>query len=333
MSKSKLRLNHLVLCLPLLLIAGVVRGQSVQEVPKTWDDAAIDSLELPLVVSEYSPVHVRSDFYYAIPIRPIYKSYPAYAPGKEPRGYLDWLKQQEPAIAFDPSRLHTIEDWAAAGELVFEAPIFYDTDGIEIVTAGNLSDPAWYKDTGTPIASDGTVPFVRYFVRKKGVIEVGQASCGMCHTRVMADGAVLEGGQGNFPFDRAAAYGLWSKTQGPVPVLRLPTTRYVCLANCNLANDPRVWQSHTNGPRARNTDPVGPLISSVLPIGIAGAVGSRSVQTRKPYKFALVYSRGMPAWLAGIHQTHPLLMMQFRNKERTVTPFWYSRGCSKDATD
>jgi hypothetical protein len=226
MSNSRLRLNRLVLSLPVLLLSGILCGQDAQEVPKTWNDAAIDSLELPLAVSEYSPVHVRSDFYYAIPIRPIYKSYPAYAPGKEPPGYLDWLKQQEPDIAFDPSRLHSIEEWTRAGELVFDAPIFYDSDGIEIVTARNISDPAWYKDTGTPIAGDGTVPFVRYFIRKKGVIEVGEASCGMCHTRVMADGAVLKGAQGNFPFDRAGAYGLWSKTQGPVPVLRLHRMLY-----------------------------------------------------------------------------------------------------------
>ena len=156
-------------------------------------------------------MHVDARFYDAIPVRPIYKSYPAYAPGKAPAGYLDWLKQQEPAIAFDASRLQTAEDWTRAGEMVFDAPIFYDTD-FRVVSAGDLADPAWYRETGTPVARDGTVPFVRYVIRKKGVVEVGQLSCGMCHTRVMADGTVLKGAQGNIaasaPSTRSGSVGV-----------------------------------------------------------------------------------------------------------------------------
>src|SRR5215470_6242257 len=74
-------------------------------VPRTWDDEEVASLEVPLANPRYSPVHVSSDYYYRMPVRPIYKSYPIYAPGKEPLGYMDWLKQQEPEIAFDPAKL------------------------------------------------------------------------------------------------------------------------------------------------------------------------------------------------------------------------------------
>lgn len=79
-------------------------------------------LELPLARADASPVQMTSEYYYAIGIRPVYKSYPIYAPGREPAGYLDWLKQQEPEIVFDLSKLKTEEDWIKAGELVFEAP-------------------------------------------------------------------------------------------------------------------------------------------------------------------------------------------------------------------
>jgi len=214
MSNRNSQLERFLLSLVLVLVAGIVWGQSSQEIPKTWDDAAIESLEVPLAVKEYSPVPVRSDFYNAIPVRPIYKSYPAYAPGKEPAGYLDFLRQQEPSIAFDPDRLQTIEDWTRAGEMVFDAPIFYDTDGLGTVNLDNLRDTSWYRETGTPVAGDGTVPFVRYFIRRKGVVEVGFASCGMCHTRVMADGTVLKGAQGNFPLEAVNAQGLF-KTLPP----------------------------------------------------------------------------------------------------------------------
>lgn len=68
-----------------------------------------------------------------------------------------------------------------------------------------LRDPRWYRDTGAPLARDGTLPFYRYVIRSKGRIEVGILSCGMCHTRVMPDGTLLKGAQGNFPFGRALA--------------------------------------------------------------------------------------------------------------------------------
>ena len=55
---------------------------------------------------------------------------------------------------------------------------------------------------------DGIMPFQRYIVRQKGVVEVGEASCGQCHTRVMPDGAMIKGAQGNFPGPPTVAYGL-----------------------------------------------------------------------------------------------------------------------------
>ena len=100
-----------------------------EEIPKTWDNRAIATLEVPLSHAEYSPVHILADFYYQMEVRPIFKSYPIYAPWREPAGYQEWLRQQEPVRVFDPSALRTPENWIQAGEVVFEAPILYDTDG------------------------------------------------------------------------------------------------------------------------------------------------------------------------------------------------------------
>ena len=57
------------------------------EIPRVWDEDALPSIELPLPHAEFSPVHVPGDYYYAIPVRPIYKSYPVYHPDHEPEGY------------------------------------------------------------------------------------------------------------------------------------------------------------------------------------------------------------------------------------------------------
>jgi len=188
-------------------------GQQIQRIPKVWDDAAVASAIVPLTDVRATPVQLPSKYYYGIPVRPIYRSYPVYHPEHEPKGYIDWLKQQDPQIAFDAAKLKTPEDWIKAGEIVFDAPISYG----HIFRLAATSDlylrlPDWYRSTGAPLAKDGSVPFYRYVIREKGKIEIGVNSCGMCHTRVMPDGSVIKGAQGNFPFDRSFA---WEMRHGP----------------------------------------------------------------------------------------------------------------------
>lgn len=171
-------------------------------IPKVWDDRKISTLEVPLANAAASPRQIPADYYYRIPVRPIYKSYAVYAPGKEPPGYLEWLRRQEPETVFEASELKTEADWVKAGETVFEAPIFYET----LVRAADVRDPVWYEKTGAQAAKDGTLPWFRYVVREKGKIEMGTLSCAMCHTRLMPDGAVVKGAQGNFPFEQAGEF-------------------------------------------------------------------------------------------------------------------------------
>jgi hypothetical protein len=203
--------------------------KSMPFIPETWDD--LRTLEVPLASPSYSPVEVTWEYYYRIPWRPIYKSYPVYAPGHEPAGYMEWLKQQAPEVlwgiddegASHRPRLETEADWIAAGEIVFDAPIYYDQNpwGSSVVGVDNVRDPAWYRATQTPVAGDGVMPFARYVIRRKGQVELGQQSCGMCHTRVMPDGSVIKGAQGNFPFDRAAAFRLEELTSREESRIRL----------------------------------------------------------------------------------------------------------------
>src|SRR4051812_38669334 len=71
-------------------------------IPRVWQDAALEQLEVPVSQPEYSPRPVSEDYYYRIPVLPIYKSYPVYAPGRVPPGYMEKLKQIRPEIAFNP---------------------------------------------------------------------------------------------------------------------------------------------------------------------------------------------------------------------------------------
>ena len=185
-------------------------------IPKIWDDKALARLGVPLAEAAASPVPVSADYYYRMPVRPVYKSYPVYTPGKEPPGYFEKLKQQDPEIVFDPGKLETEADWIRAGELVFDAPIAYEAEQPSSSGLLDVRNPEWYERTGMPTTQDGMLPFTRYVIRKKGVVELGNFSCGMCHTRVMPDGSVIKGAQGSYPFDRVIAF-LQRKRSRPEP--------------------------------------------------------------------------------------------------------------------
>lgn len=206
-------------CLTFLLLAGFApfahQGNAQKpkpnwqpNIPQTWVDAEMEALEVPLADPLASPKHISAADYYRIPAIKIYKGYPIYAPSKEPPGYLDWLKKQEPQIIFDASKLKTEADWIAAGELVFHAPI-----GPDVVTPDHHSrDPNWYEKSGTKMLKEGRYPYAQYIVREKGKVEFGGFSCAGCHTRVMPDGTVLKGAQGNNADDRE--WALFLEKQG-----------------------------------------------------------------------------------------------------------------------
>ena len=190
-----------------MCVAGyvIVAAQGRPVIPRTWDDQEIARHEVPLADPTASPKHVSSDYYYRIPIRPIYRGYPVYAPGREPAGYLDRLRQEDPVIVWGDGRAPRIDtdaDWIRAGEIVFDAPI---SIGVNI-TAEDIRSPEWLAATKAPVASDGRLPWYQYIVRKKGQVELGSLACAGCHTRVMPDGSVIKGAQGNAPVQRAVAF-------------------------------------------------------------------------------------------------------------------------------
>ncbi len=191
------------------IIAVILGGQAQKSsgayspiIPRTWEDSALASWHLPLAETRDLPSHISADYYYQIPERQTYKSYPVYAPGKEPPGYLEWLRQQEPSLAFDTSKLKTMQDWIRAGEIVFEAPFEYPNMEFD----SYYKDATWHQAVAMPIARDGTIPFYHFVIREKGKVELGTNSCANCHTRVLPNGTVVKGAQGNFPRSPSRAY-------------------------------------------------------------------------------------------------------------------------------
>jgi hypothetical protein len=184
-------------------------------IPKAWDDSETTSFELPLAQADRSPRYPSAKEYYALPVRPVYRTYPVYSPDKEPAGYWQSLQQKEPAIVFNPERLATKDDWIRAGELVFDQPIVISPPTSRQRYLDEL------RAVSPPLTPEGIVPGAFYLVRKKGVVELGFGSCAECHTRVMPDGTGVKGAQGNAP---TAGFNAWlqiSRGSGPDQVRAL----------------------------------------------------------------------------------------------------------------
>lgn len=185
-------------------------------IPEFWSEALLEDCELPLATPSRTPRHVSREYYYALPERRVFRSYPVYHPDREPAGYLDRLRAAEPEVVFDAASLRTDADWIAAGRQVFELPISFDTP---ILDPAKVRDRAWYARHRVPLAADGTLPFARWVVRSKRRVELGNLSCAMCHTRVMPDGTTIAGAQGNFPFDEVFAADIPSIPAAVMPLV------------------------------------------------------------------------------------------------------------------
>lgn len=191
----KATLYVIVLSAALLTQLGAAQQPFSPDIPRAWADKDVATFEVPLTHPDRSPRYMSEQEYYAQPVRQIYRSYPVYAEGREPAGYLDALKSKEPEIIFDPSRLKTKDDWIRAGQIVFEAEnsFFPGND----VPGGRKTTPATGKWVGPDGVIRGFAPGTTYIIRKKGMLEAGSNSCAGCHTRMLPDGTIIQGAQGD----------------------------------------------------------------------------------------------------------------------------------------
>ncbi len=171
-------------------------------------------LEVPLADPAHSPKQVLPEYYYSIPERTLYKSYAVYEPSREPAGYWAKLQAVEPEVIWGKDAkgimhrppLKTREDWISAGKLVFSEPTVFDYgNGSAVFPLVYVRTPEYFSTLHIPLTSEGVFPFADYVVRNKGRVDLGAMSCANCHTRVLPNGAVIAGAQGNFPFEKTFA--------------------------------------------------------------------------------------------------------------------------------
>jgi hypothetical protein len=159
--------------------------------PKIWDEKELATWALPIAGINATPNFYTEKEYYETPERDL-RTYPVYHPDREPAGYLEWLRAQEPKPLVDPSEVRANADWARLGERVFDeldVPRFR-TDDPRALAA--LRDRKLIKDSPMAVSPDGQIIAYRWVVEKRGQVRLG-ITCTSCHTRLQADGTRLRG--------------------------------------------------------------------------------------------------------------------------------------------
>ena len=167
-------------------------------VPKIWDAKQLATWATPVAGIGITGTFYSEEEYYATPVDNL-RTYPVYAPDREPKGYREWMRSQGPQRMIEPEKLKTETDWIEAGRRVFQGLDFpvTRTDDPRLLTY--LSDAEAVRK-GDEVTRDGILPSLRWVVDKDGKLKVSLADCSSCHSRLMPDGSVLLGAQGNLTF-------------------------------------------------------------------------------------------------------------------------------------
>lgn len=170
------------------------------DIPKAWDLEQVKTMHLPYADTSAHLHFLSEEAYNNLRVRISYKTYPFYMPGSEPVGYYDSLRRLDPIVNFKEEDLKTEADWVRAGEIIYDMPTVYrPMDSVMLATLPEMA--AKWREAGITPNKKGVIPFVSVAVREKGKIEFGFDACGLCHTKMMPDGRLAKGGQGNFRAD------------------------------------------------------------------------------------------------------------------------------------
>jgi hypothetical protein len=172
-------------------------------VPRLWDARLLATWATPIAGVNARPNFNSEAEYYALPVDNL-RTYPVYHPDYEPANYQQWLKRQGAQPLIEPEKLKSERDWVEAGRRVF------DQLDIPLVRTDNpralafLRDRQALKNQGVVVTREGIIPALRWVVTKNGEVKLGLSECAACHTRVMEDGSVIRGAQGNPNFANEA---------------------------------------------------------------------------------------------------------------------------------
>jgi len=177
------------LVLVALAIGFYATRSSRPDIPRVWDEAALEGWATPLAALGQPATHVTPEEYYALPEEDL-RTYPLYMPDREPAGYWDFIESVGPQSLMVPEELVTDADWVAAGERVFLDSVVLKTFDPQLIAMAR--DQRAMEARGTGPLPDGTVNGLRWVPTKDGVA-LGFTNCSACHLLHLPDGTVVPG--------------------------------------------------------------------------------------------------------------------------------------------
>jgi hypothetical protein len=169
------------------------------EAPRFWNDRELADWATPVVGINVRPGHYPEKEYYSAPDLELVRTYPVYAPGREPAGYWQTIRSAKPEPLLTPG-VRTESEWVEAGKRVFhelDVDEFrsYDPKLIEIFRSSDE-----FQKRGGHALKDGTIGGVRWVPTSKG-LALSVQECAGCHSHIMPDGSILDGAPLNAPPD------------------------------------------------------------------------------------------------------------------------------------
>ena len=159
------------------------------EIPRVWDEAALEGWATPLAGLGAPPTHLTPAEYYSIPEENL-RTYPLYMPDREPAGYWQQLQTVGPQPLIDTDTLVTKADWIAAGERVFVDSVVLKTFDAEVIALAR--DQQAMASRGTGPLPDGTINGIRWVPTENGVA-LGFTNCSACHVLYLPDNTPVLG--------------------------------------------------------------------------------------------------------------------------------------------
>jgi hypothetical protein len=186
-------------CLPALLLSTLA---AQMHVPRVWNEKGFEGWQLPIAGQKFTAGHFTEEEYYRAPVENL-RTYPVYSPGREPKGYWDFLNGVGPKPLIEPGKLKTSREWVEAGRRVFDEFDFVPSRRYDRDLIGKLRSPAYFAERKIDPLPDGTVPYVRWVVTAKGVA-ITLLECAGCHLRwvpgTAPGGKPYHGAPENMPF-------------------------------------------------------------------------------------------------------------------------------------
>jgi hypothetical protein len=175
--------------------------------PKIWDEKQLATWAIPLAGINTAGRHYTEAEYYAAPVLE-FRTYPVYHPDREPKGYLDSLEKRAAEPLIELGKARTRAEWIAAGRRVFDEmdiPLVRTDDRRVVEYVRSREGLEKYPQR---VNQAGEVMDLRWVVERTGTLKLSVRECGSCHTRLLPDGTVIAGAQGNFRTEPNPMFGL-----------------------------------------------------------------------------------------------------------------------------